>query len=148
MSENENSESGFKIKDKRRFDASGNLKGSEEAKVAASPQEKKVEASPNPKKDEITPEGLEELMGGGGVPQLNFSSFVMSLATQAMMQIGEIPAPEGVDVTTDLRAAKQTIDIISILNEKTNGNLDATEEKIMTEVMHSLKLAFVKHSTK
>ena len=76
--------------------------------------------------------------------ELNFSSFVVSLATQALMQLGEMPVPEGVNIPKDKDAAKQTIDILSILSHKTTGNLDDSEAKLMEEILHNLRMAFVK----
>lgn len=75
---------------------------------------------------------------------INFSSFVMSLATQAMMQMGELPPPEGMRIPVDIQAARQTIDILSILKTKTSGNLDQFEAQLFEEVLHNLKVAFVK----
>jgi hypothetical protein len=52
--------------------------------------------------------------------------------------------PAGISVQKDIAAAKQTIDIISVLKAKTKGNLSTDEERLMEEVLHSLRMAFVR----
>lgn len=79
-------------------------------------------------------------------PEINFSSFIISLATQAMMQLGEAPAPDGMDVPVDVVMAKQTIDIISLLREKTRNNLDEFEEKLFEEILHNLRITYIRHT--
>lgn len=79
---------------------------------------------------------------------INFSSFLISLATQAMMQLGEAPAPDGLAVPVDVNMAKQTIDIISLLREKTLNNLDAFEEQLFEEILHNLRMTYIRHTTK
>lgn len=81
----------------------------------------------------------KEGMGG----EINFSSFVMSFATQALMQLGVIPPPDGVSVPKDPQAAKQTIDILAMFEEKTKGNLDEGEAKLIKEALHSLRMSYL-----
>jgi hypothetical protein len=84
------------------------------------------------------PKGSEEEGTG-----LSFSSFLMSLATQALMQMGEMEPPGGIKLPPDFEAAKQTIEVIGMLAVKTKGNLDAEEQRLLVEVLHSLRLTFV-----
>lgn len=137
--ENEESKKGFKVNDKRRFDESGQEKqvGSDQTTEAKIAQQKKVE----PVNQDTNFELKEPEFTGS--QELNFSSFVVSLATQALMQLGEIPVPEGMSIPKDKEAAKQTIDILSILKNKTQGNLDASEARLMEEILHNLRMAFV-----
>lgn len=81
-------------------------------------------------------------------PEINFSSFLISLATQAMMQLGEAPAPDGMSVPVDVTMAKQTIDIISMLREKTKNNLDSFEEQLFEEILHNLRMTYLRHTAK
>ena len=76
--------------------------------------------------------------------EINFSSFIVSLATQALMQLGQMSAPVGVDVPVDPKAAKQTIDIIEMIYKKTLGNLDSQEKGLIEEVLHNLRVSFIK----
>jgi len=79
------------------------------------------------------------------MPPMDFSSFIVGLATQAMMLLGEIPEPQsGQLLPTNLPAARQTIDIISLLQEKTAGNLSEDESKLVQDVLTSLRIGFVK----
>lgn len=76
--------------------------------------------------------------------KVTFNAFVMSLATQALIQLGESKAPAGIDVKEDLNAAKYTIDILAMLQEKTKGNLDSEEENMLGEMLHNLRMVYVK----
>jgi len=83
----------------------------------------------------------------GEMPPMDFSSFVVGLGTQAMMLLGEIPDPQsGQVLALNLPAARQTIDIISLLQEKTAGNLTEDESKLLQDVLTSLRIGFVKRA--
>ena len=80
-------------------------------------------------------------------PQVDFSALVMSLATQVVMLLGEgadPTQPGNENHSKNLPAAQQTIDLLGMLAEKTKGNLTSDEEKLLTEVLSQLRLAFVK----
>lgn len=77
---------------------------------------------------------------------MDFSTFVMSLATSAMVQLGEVPDPDaGTDdqPPADLAAAKQIIDILGVLEEKTRGNLDDAEDKLLRSLLYDLRVRYV-----
>ncbi|OGP98859.1 MAG: hypothetical protein A2W10_01245 [Deltaproteobacteria bacterium RBG_16_55_12] len=78
-----------------------------------------------------------------GLPEISFSAFVISLSTQALMHLGEIANPLSGKVETDIPVAKQLIDIIGVLREKTRGNLDSGEEKLMDDVLFDLRMRYV-----
>ena len=77
---------------------------------------------------------------------MTFEAFIFSLATQALIQLGEMPAPPGVSVPKDVNAAKQTIDIINMLKEKTKGNLSGEEERVLNDMLHNLRMGILRHS--
>jgi hypothetical protein len=79
------------------------------------------------------------------LPPLDFSGFVLSLASSAMVNLGQVPGPEGGDGagTSDLPAAKQMIEILALLEEKTRGNLEATEEKLLKSLLYDLRVQYV-----
>src|SRR5262245_3196300 len=77
------------------------------------------------------------------LPPLDFSTFILSLASTAMVHLGQLPGPEGEEVHRDLPAAKQAIDMINMLEEKTRGNLDESEEKLLRSVLYDLRVAYV-----
>ena len=79
-----------------------------------------------------------------GLNNINFSTFVLSLGTSAMINLGEIENPANQKKETDLNMAKQTIDILIMLKEKTKGNLDGQEEKLFEEILHNLRMSYVR----
>lgn len=76
-------------------------------------------------------------------PVIDFATFVLSLSTSALMHLGAMPAPEGVAHEVSLALAKQTIDILSMLEQKTRGNLSGEEERLLQEVLVDLRLRYV-----
>ena len=78
--------------------------------------------------------------------KLDFTSFVMSLAHQTVVLLGEAPNPETGQVATNIEGARQTIDIIGILEEKTKGNLTDSEKNLLDEALTGLRMAYVKKS--
>jgi len=90
--------------------------------------------APPPQSDEEAPQAL---------PPLDFSTFVLSLASTAMVHLGQLPRPEGEAVQRDLPAAKQAIDMLTMLEEKTRGNLDESEQKLLRSVLYDLRVAYV-----
>ena len=74
-------------------------------------------------------------------PSIDFNTFVLSLSTSALMHLGEISDSE--DTTVNLAHAKQSIDCIALLEEKTRGNLSGEEERLVSEVLYDLRLRFV-----
>lgn len=79
---------------------------------------------------------------------IDFSTFVLSLSSSAAYHLGLAPHPEDQSTCHNLPMAKQTIDILSILQEKTAGNLTGEEERLLSEVLYNLRLAFVRASQK
>ena len=74
---------------------------------------------------------------------MDFSTFVLSLGSSAMVNLGRIPAPGADTKTVDLPAAKQIIDILGILEEKTRGNLDDSESKLLQSLLYDLRVQYV-----
>lgn len=74
---------------------------------------------------------------------MDFSMFVMSLGSSAMVHLGKVPAPDSDATHIDLMAAKQIIDILGILDEKTRGNLDDSEQKLLTSLLYDLRVHYV-----
>ncbi len=75
--------------------------------------------------------------------KVDFSSFVLSLYSSALVQLGKVEDPTSGKKIKNLEIAMQTIDIISVLQEKTKGNLDDEEEKLMNTLLQELRMAFV-----
>jgi hypothetical protein len=77
------------------------------------------------------------------LPPMDFSMFVMSLGSSAMVNLGQLPPPEGMEAPMDLAAAKQIIDILGVLEEKTRGNLDESEDKLLASLLYDLRVHYV-----
>lgn len=126
-------QSKFKVVDKRPLNSDGNLrpeaiKANEETKK---PAEKIEENKQTPEESIQQP------------PEIDFITFILSLSTQAMCFLGQIPNPENKLCQVNLPLAKQTIDIINMLLEKTKGNLESKEEKMLDEILYNLRLVYV-----
>ena len=81
---------------------------------------------------------------GGGMPRVDFSTFVLSLGTTALYQLGAMPDPAtGERVESDPLVAQQTIDTLEMLREKTRGNLDDEERKLIDSLLYELRMRFV-----
>ena len=80
---------------------------------------------------------------GRPLPEITLSTFVLSLSTQGLMHLGEIPNPIDKAVRQDLTAAKQIIDILGLLREKTKGNLDESEEALFDDILYDLRMRYV-----
>lgn len=80
-----------------------------------------------------------------GTPEkgIGFLLFIQSLAMQALIQLGLVPAPNGEESEVNLEAAQELIDILVMLKEKTAGNLSPEEEKLITSAISDLQLKFV-----
>ena len=133
MKEKKKKDSGFVVKDKRLFAESGEARPQEEAK--ASPE---TEA---PKPQEIPETATNQEVD---YPPVNFTNFVFSLSTSALFHFGDLADSEDGKTQKNLPAAKQTIDILDMLNEKTKGNLDENENKLIQSMLYELKMRYVK----
>jgi hypothetical protein len=80
------------------------------------------------------------------VGRLDFSTFLLSLASSAMVHLGDLPHPEGGKTEQNLAQAKQTIDLMALLEEKTKGNLTADEARFLGGALRDLRLRFVEAS--
>lgn len=77
-------------------------------------------------------------------PPVSFSNFVISLSTSALFHFGDFPEYEGGGAEKNLPAAKQIIDILDMLHEKTQGNLDQNETEMIQGILYELKMRYVK----
>jgi hypothetical protein len=121
----EEQERGFVVKDKR-FSA------------------KKEEGDVRPKEEAPKEEPPEDTSKEEPLPEINFINFMLSLATSTLMQLGEIQDPSTKESLKNLPLAKQTIDLIAMLMEKTKGNLTPDEEKLMEQIIYDLRMRYVK----
>ncbi|MFN8543998.1 MAG: DUF1844 domain-containing protein [Candidatus Binatia bacterium] len=127
MSEKDQEERGFRVTDRRRFSESGEDRGAPEAPAAA------VGSGAMERDDEPPP--TEE--------PVTFATFILSLSTQALLHLGEIANPISRQLERDLGAAKQVIDILGILREKTRNNLEPGEESMLEAMLYDLRMRYV-----
>ena len=141
--EEEKKEKGFVIKDRRIFDESGAVRSEEEPGTEEKKPEAGAESPKVPPEEKAAPEPDERPF-----PEINFTSFIFSLSTTAMYHFGDFPDPVTKETRRNLPAAKQTIDILTILKTKTEGNLDEDEKQLLDGILYELRMRFVKETAK
>ena len=129
-------EKGFVIKDKRIFDESGEARGEDLKKEATTGDEKSEKTSLEKDTQATTQEEY--------FPDVTFSSFVLSLSTTVMYHLGDFPDPATNKANKNLAAAKQTIDMLNMIKDKTMGNLDNDEKQLLEGMLYELMLRYVK----
>ena len=134
----EKKEKGFVIKDKRLFDESGDVRQEELNKEEAIPDQKIKSASKTGSDDEKKEQPDDHYL------EVNFASFVLSLSTSAMYHFGDFPDSVSKKAERNLPAAKQIIDILSMLKDKTAGNLDEGEKNLIDGMLFELRMRYVK----
>ncbi len=77
------------------------------------------------------------------LPKIDFSSFVLSLYSSGLVQLGKVEDPSSGKKGINLDLAQHTIDMIAMLDEKTKGNLNAEEDNLLKALLSELRLAFV-----
>lgn len=77
------------------------------------------------------------------LPAPTFSTFVLSLASSALVQLGEVPDPATGETASDLVVAKHTIDILSMLQEKLQKGLEADETRLLEGLLYELRMKYV-----
>ena len=137
--EAEKKEKSFVIKDKRIFDESGDVRKETETLTQEKPLETKAEKAQRPPVEESQEPPTEEYL-----PEMNFANFVLSLSTTAMYHFGDFPDPVSRKAEKNLIAAKQTIDILGLLQTKTEGNLDENEKSLLDGLLFELRMRYVK----
>jgi DNA-nicking Smr family endonuclease len=137
--EAEKKEKSFVIKDKRIFDESGDVRKETETLTQEKPLETKAEKAQQPPVEESQEPPTEEYL-----PEMNFANFVLSLSTTTMYHFGDFPDPVSRKAEKNLIAAKQTIDILGLLQTKTEGNLDENEKSLLDGLLFELRMRYVK----
>lgn len=75
---------------------------------------------------------------------IDFSNFILSLNTSALIHLGDLPDPQTRERIYDIHSAKQTVDILELLKTKTEGNLDSEEIRLLDDVIYDLRMKYVK----
>jgi len=146
--EEEQAEKAFTISDKRLFTKEGSRRDPDtpretpaahpppppprqEAPRAAEPQRQQPEPGPGPRRD---------------LPSADFTMLVNMLVTNAMVFLGQMPAPGSQQYMRNLPQAQHMIDLLMVLREKTRGNLTPDEDQMMQELLPQLQMAYVSSS--
>lgn len=125
MSESEKP-SGFVVTDRRVFATDGETR----APNPSEPQPARASAPSAPSEPRT-------------LPPVDFTTFILSLSSSALMHMGELPGPQPGAPTRDLPLAKHTIDLLSLLQQKTHGNLSDDEDKLLESMLYDLRLRYV-----
>jgi Domain of unknown function (DUF1844) len=132
---------GFTVQDRRRFSPET---GEAREDTPDAPNAPSAEPEPSAAATAAASESAAESEKvQEALPEINFSTFVISLSTQALMHLGEIADPLSGKVSKDIPVAKQMIDIIGMLKDKTKGNLNAGEERLTEEILFDLRMKYV-----
>ncbi|MEZ0576019.1 DUF1844 domain-containing protein [Halodesulfovibrio aestuarii] len=78
-----------------------------------------------------------------GMPEVTFSTFILSIGSSALVQLGEVPDPESGQMMENLLAAKHSIDILSMLQAKTKSCLEKDEEQLLDTLLYDLRMKYV-----
>ncbi|HVU03747.1 MAG TPA: DUF1844 domain-containing protein [Polyangiaceae bacterium] len=95
-----------------------------------------------------TPDEERNAGSGESPPQIDFATFVVSLSHSGFVHLGDVVDPGGDKLAPNLELAKQTIDLLAVLEEKTRGNLTGEEERILSAALYDLRMRFVEVSKK
>src|ERR1044071_6227948 len=74
---------------------------------------------------------------------VDFSTHVLSLASTVLIALGKMPGPDGESHPQDLETARHLIDVLGMLEQKTKGNLDEAETKLLASLIYDLRVAYV-----
>jgi hypothetical protein len=135
MGTSDSKQGGFTVTDRRSF--AGAEAGKAEEAAASAPA-----GAPDSAPDTSDASRGRE----SALPAVDFHTFVLSLGSSALLHLGELEHPEGGATEKDLPLAKHTIDILSMLEEKTKGNLTSAEEKLIQSLLYDLRLRYVNAS--
>ena len=142
--EEEQAEKGFVISDKRLFTKEGARRPAE----AESPRAAPATPPPPPPRREAPQEPQRQRPEPGpgprrDLPPADFATLVNMLTTNAMVFLGQIPAPGSQQYMRNLPQAQHMIDLLMVLREKTRGNLTQEEEQMLQDLLPQLQMAYV-----
>ncbi|HVN97010.1 MAG TPA: DUF1844 domain-containing protein [Syntrophorhabdaceae bacterium] len=97
-------------------------------------------------KTNVTEESYEasDEASGDIFSTIDFSTFLLSLSTSALVSLGELPDPLRNEKSVNLALAKQTIHVIEMLQDKTKGNLIDEEERLIEGILYDLRMKYVR----
>jgi hypothetical protein len=81
--------------------------------------------------------------GGPDLPAIDFTTLILSLSHSALLHLGDAPDPASGELAVSLPMARQSIDLIAMLQEKTRGNLSGDEERMLSQALYDLRMRYV-----
>lgn len=81
--------------------------------------------------------------GENWLPEVTFSAFIMSLASSALVCLGEVPDPQTGSLSKNLLQARHNIDVLEMLRQKTESNINKDESSLLNSVLYELRLKYV-----
>jgi hypothetical protein len=136
MADEKNEPSGFKVVDRRTFTAEGSRREERPSEVRKAEPPPPTERPPRPQV--VEPEEAELLDEPSG-----FETLVSYLSTTTTFQLGLLAGPGGERIPPDMANAQRTIDLLQVLQEKTQGNLTPNESRLLDDVLYELRMTFV-----
>ncbi len=128
---------GFSVKDRRLFSEETPADAASESTPDETPRAGAEEAAPKK-----PPRPEEE--AAAQLPEVNFSTFIFSLNSATLVHLGIIEDPASGQKTKNLPLAKQTIDILGMLERKTRGNLSSDEEAMLRSILYDLRMIYIR----
>lgn len=139
----------IRVVDRRLFNADGELRDpsrpEEPPAPVAPPAPPPGTARSGPRE---TPRPVSGVPGGDRLASAHFRNLVMNLATTAAANLGEIPSPFTQRTEIDLEGARQVIDLLRALQDKTRGNLTSDEERLLDSLLYDLQMKYVALQTR
>jgi hypothetical protein len=134
---------GFTVQDRRRFSPETGEPREDSGEHRDAPESESETGQTGQQIDQQKDAARPQASAEEPLPAINFSTFIISLSTQALMHLGEIADPQSGKVNKDIPVAKQLIDIIGMLKDKTKGNLDAGEDRMTEDILYDLRMKYV-----
>jgi hypothetical protein len=128
---------GFVIRDRR---------GQSESRASEQAGSSTISSRPNEAPAQPAASAASDTAHGAHIPA-TFSSFVISMGSSALMLMGEQLSPQQQAVPVNLPQAKEIIDLLSMLEDKTRGNLTSDEQGVLEDMLYALRMKFVSLSS-
>jgi hypothetical protein len=144
MTKEQEEQETFRVTDKRSFQEDGEVRNTPDAS-------EKEDQAPAP---EPSPEVKSEPSNEGAKKKepprqpIDFPSYLLSYYTQGLVLLGEVPSPYTGKKEEDVEASRHTIDILTMLKEKTKGNLNQDEEKLLETVLYELRMKYMSKTSR
>ena len=143
MTDKKDEKEPLKVTDRRAF----TLDGERRSKAPEPPEKEPIHIGT------VQGEGFQLKQGAAAPsdprrPEVEFSSFILSLASTAFIQLGELEDPATGKMELNPEGAHQMIEILDMLHARTKGNLDPQEEEFFSGILYELKLKYSQKVTR